>query len=246
MYVSLDEAKRWLPGRFKPEDLPDSDITDTWIPQATADVDSALTIHWGRFNSVTDTPATPGTIQLAARHLVVAYCLRQLAVGGQNSKLIEQADGHMIEGNSILVGINDRTAAGLQVVRFPMGPEKTVGESLVFGEASPFPTWTIQQHEAIMALVSPLTSGDAPNILIDTVRITAGSGTNITVGDLAQMRTGRDYSAVWDEGRAVWLFRAYRAELYNGTITGLQISYEWDARRLVGKSRKRGGRLVYS
>lgn len=195
-------------------------VVDGWIRDKLGAV-------YSPFNQVTESPATPKGIQQISRHWSTAESLRQL-VGVNNVAAADLADRHQTIADTLLQGVMDSPERAL-------APELKSGEALTFGDATP--SWTLQSHESYIAGTSPILANSGahpPNVLKSTVRITAGTHATWSTADLLAMRMGREFTVFYSPEYRQWVFSASESGLHNGDTTGLQITYEWDYRRVTG------------
>lgn len=197
-------------------------LTDAQIDAYIAKVDGKINDRLGGgffpFNATTATPDTPDTIKEISRHWAMAESVRQL-VGVNNQAAMDLADRH-----------ETIAMAHLQnVMTNGLAPE-TATDTLTFGTADSV-AWTLAVDEAFLAATTPLDSGDPPNILPSTVRITGGtySGSGLT-----DMRNDVEFRVNYQPGYQRWVFTALLTDLYQD-VTGLQVTYEWNYVRIRGQ-----------
>ncbi len=201
-------------------DLPTAEI-DAHIAKVDGRIDDRLGGLFYPFNATTATPDTPDTIKAISLNWSVAECLKQI-VGVNNLGAMQLAEKH--EG----MALRDLEWIFLNPDTW-MKPETKSAESLTFGSDQTY-AWQLQDYEAFLSLTSPLDSGDPPNILPSTVRISAGTG----VTNATYMRNGIEFTVAYSPQYQRWVFTALESKLYDGSITGLQVTYNWDYRRQRG------------
>lgn len=200
-----------------------NDLTVAQIDVYIAKVDGRINDRLGGFfypfNATTDTPDTPDTIKEISRHWSIAESLRQLVAVNNEAAFDLAAKHEALAMNMLDYVLTNRDTWML--------PETKSGDALTFGTGA-F-AWSLLTSEAFLASSTPITSGDPPNILPSTVRISAGTGSGGF--DPTQLRTGIDFYVTWRPEYRKWVFTAAESQLL--TSSGLQVTYQWDYRRLI-------------
>ena len=210
----------------------EKDLTTTQITAhiATADgiIDSVLCDLFYPFNAYGDTPATPRVIAEASRLIAGAKSAEQLYGQTGMEAWSALATSLASSGNDLLKAIYESP----HMVK----PEVKTGQVLTFAE--PTNAWDLPANEALVASTSPLSSGDPPNVLTDTVRVTSTGYSALRSGP------GYEFWVEWRAERSSYVFVSNHAALHDGTVASPTISYSWTYLRERGHSSRHTGQMV--
>lgn len=226
-FTTPDEVKQLIGSNHSTSQL-STDRLSVIIQEFSDSIYDELSSFCVPFNGWTDDPPTPAIIRRMCQHLAAVQAMREIGMQNQDPFMVSVA----LEGNALMDSVRQR--------RGHTKPDHVTDETVTFGDADP--SWDLTEHEALIGYgaANPVASGDMPNIIPASVRISANSTTDgtFTAANAALMRFGLEYTVLLNEQRNGFIFRSFTGEITDH-ITTLKIGYDWNYVRNITVSRRK-------
>jgi hypothetical protein len=181
------------------------------ISEGSRLIDTVLATRYIPFNSTTGTPPTPTAIQLICTRLVASQALRIDMMGARNATLEEMAVEHEKWAMERLKALRDEKESL---------PDETVAtETLSWGTGGSYDVGT---YECLLAVTSPVTSGDIFTLIPESVKI-------LTTG-WTQYGNGRDFHVRYEPYLRSWVLVDDTGGLKASGLA-VTVTYDWSYQR---------------